>query len=278
MEIHCVVTDQIQREDMVIGMNVLGDPKGFKVIPAEQGIEVNRTKDGTTETFTFSTTEKRPFRFSDKKNSLYGQGANRTPQGRIRAFRREGEDVLKDEEQFGVPPQGEGKEQEIIEKTWRSALGHDTQQDPNYKVTTPERLDVIWEELRIGTHPDSLELTKEHTQRIRGLLKRFGHIFRNEVCPVDESVGSHTIKLKPGQEPISSRQYPLAPRQKEAIKSFVNNMRNYNSLIDSCSPCLQGVPLSGGEKHCPRDAVTPTQGPFLCPWPRQRHSPSHSQA
>eukprot|EP00505_MAST-04D_sp_SCG-Rhode-Island_P006346 Stramenopile-MAST_4_protein_6346 len=226
MTIYCAVTDQMN-EDMVIGMNVLGDPKGFTVRPEDSQVDINRTENDTTEMFTFPITR----------------------EDNLRAFRMEDDDVLKDEDLFGVPPESKGKK--VIEKkTWRNALGHDPKNDPNYKITTPERLEVIWEELRMGTHPDSLHLNKEQTERVRGLLTKFGHIFRNEVCPVDKSIGTHKIKLKPGQEPISSRQYPLAPRQRQAVKDFVNNMKRQNLIRDAASPWnspLLAVPKPDGE-------------------------------
>ena len=75
-------------------------PEAFTVRPEDFQVDINRTKNDITEMFTFS--------------------INR--EDNLRAFRMEGDDVLEDEDLFGVPPQSEGKEV-IGKKTWRNALG-----------------------------------------------------------------------------------------------------------------------------------------------------------
>eukprot|EP00505_MAST-04D_sp_SCG-Rhode-Island_P004225 Stramenopile-MAST_4_protein_4225 len=132
------------------------------------------------------------------------------------------EDPLREEEAYGVPP---------------------------YRETSDERLQIIWEELQIGSHPKSIRLSKSVEKKLRRLLKKYGHVFRDEVCPIEPRFGTHKIILKEGTHPRSIRQYRLKPKQREAVIMFVDKMKRAGLIRDAASPWnspLLAVPKSDG--------------------------------
>lgn len=222
-----VVTDSLE-EEMIIGMNVLGDEsgmEGFAILPSRGVLQLNRK--GMS-----------PLRFELK------------PRESIRAMVRT--DPLGDEDEFGVPPQSSEPAEEDLEttKTWKKALERDPTNDPNWTKTSAERVQEIWAELQIGIHEDSMELSEEHRDRIRTVLAKYGHVFRDEVRPIDPQYGTHKIELKPGTTPISQHQYSLRPQDRKAVREFVQNKLRQGLIREATSPWnspLLVVPKADGK-------------------------------
>ena len=131
IEMEFIVTPDIQ-EEAIIGMDVLGKDTGFAILPDLKRLQIGKVE----------------FLLTEGK--------------REREIRQiDAEDPLRGEEEYGVPPLPETREErDHRKKTWKTALDHNPRKDPNYRETSDERLQIIWEELQIGSHPKSIRLSK----------------------------------------------------------------------------------------------------------------------
>ena len=227
-EMEFIITPDLQ-EEAILGMDVLGKETGFAILPERERLKIGKTE----------------FQLMKKKSG---------PEIR----RIDPEDPLREEEEYGVPPLPETREaRDQRKKTWKTALDHDPRKDPNYRETSDERLQIIWEELQIGSHPKSIRLSKTVEKRLRQLLKKYGHVFRDEVCPIEPRFGTHKIILKEGTHPRSIRQYRLKPKQREAVIKFADKMKKAGLIRDAASPWnspLLAVPKSDGTDRICFDA------------------------
>ena len=233
-EMEFIVTPDIQ-EEAIIGMDVLGKETGFAILPESKRLQMGKVE----------------FLLTEGK--------------REREIRQiDPEDPLRGEEEYGVPPLPETrKERDHRKKTWKTALDHDPRQDPNYQETSDERLGVIWTELQVESHPKSIGLSNRMKKRLRRVLKKYGHVFRDKVCPIDPRFGTHKIVLKAGTHPRSSRQYRLKPKQREAVIEFVDKMTKAGLIRDAASPWnspLLAVPKSDGTDRICFDARKLNEG------------------
>lgn len=146
------------------------------------------------------------------------------------------------------PPRPREKQQ-----TWERLLGRDATKDPGYVESTEDAILELLEELQLKHNEVFQVFTPVQKAKVREILRRYAHVWKKTVTPVDKSVAEHAIDTG-NATPVFTRQYPLNQWQKEGVRNFVKELLAQGLIQEStspwCSPLLVVPKPDGSPRVC----------------------------